>query len=289
VSSWRDESLRSHVLNLTLLRETEIKSHSDFRAQSADPTVCEVCHLCQPQVLYDEWPDASIQGGHHYPVRTRESFSLMADTIIQNVKFDERGLIPAILQDAATSEIVALCYMDSASLANTLKTGQTDFLTDIDGQTGKRAAHRLLDVRVNTDGGSLTVLIERDDGPPPQKRPVSLLRGVEDSHRPRSTEVSLVDVGSMEFGLGLNKLYGLIAERKEKRPEGSYTTYLFNSGLDKILKNASQREIVSELADLLYHLIVLMVERDVRFTEINEELTRRASQSPETRNRSDRE
>jgi phosphoribosyl-ATP pyrophosphohydrolase/phosphoribosyl-AMP cyclohydrolase len=227
----------------------------------------------------------------------------MADTIIQNVKFDERGLIPAILQDAATSEIVALCYMDSASLANTLKTGQTDFLTDNDGQTGKGAAHRLLDVRVNTDGGSLTVLIEREDGPPPQKRPVSLLRGVEDLHRPRSTEVSLVDVGSMEFGLGLNKLYGLIAERKEKRPEGSYTTYLFNSGLDKILKkiaeesgeviiaakNASQREIVSELADLLYHLIVLMVERDVRFTEINEELTRRASQSPETRNRSDRE
>jgi phosphoribosyl-ATP pyrophosphohydrolase/phosphoribosyl-AMP cyclohydrolase len=227
----------------------------------------------------------------------------MADTIIQNVRFDERGLIPAILQDAATSEIVALCYMDSASLANTLKTGQTDFLTDNDGQARRGAPHRLLDVRVNTDGSSLTVLIEREDGPAPQKRPVSLLRGVEQSHRPRSTEVSLVDVGSMEFGLGLNKLYGLIAERKENRPEGSYTTYLFNSGLDKILKkiaeesgeviiaakNASQREIVSELADLLYHLIVLMVERDVKFSEINEELTRRASPPPERKTRSDRE
>ena len=223
----------------------------------------------------------------------------MPDTIIQHVKFDERGLIPAILQDAATSEIVALCYMDSASLAKTLKTGQTEFLTDNEGQAGRGAAHRLLDVRVNTDGGSLTVLIEREDGPPPQKRPVSLLRGVEESHRARSTEVSLVDVGSMEFGLGLNKLYGLIAERKENRPEGSYTTYLFNSGLDKILKkiaeesgeviiaakNASQREIVSELADLLYHLIVLMVERDVKFTEINDELTRRAGQSPERKSR----
>ena len=227
----------------------------------------------------------------------------MADTIIQNVRFDERGLIPAILQDATTSEIVALCYMDSDSLAHTLKTGQTDFLTDNGGPAGRVTAHRLLDVRVNTDGGSLTVLIEREDGPPPQKRPVSLLRGVEESHRTRSTEVSLVDVGSMEFGLGLNKLYGLIAERKEKRPEGSYTTYLFNSGLDKILKkiaeesgeviiaakNASQREIVSELADLFYHLIVLMVERDVRFNEINDELTRRATQSPENRSRSDRE
>ena len=227
----------------------------------------------------------------------------MADTIIQNVRFDERGLIPAILQDAATSEIVALCYMDSASLANTLKTGQTEFLTGDDGQPGTGAAHRLLDVRVNTDGRSLTVLIEREVGPPPEKRPVSLLRGVEESHRPRSTEVSLVDVGSMEFGLGLNKLYGLIAERKEKRPEGSYTTYLFNSGLDKILKkiaeesgeviiaakNASEREIVTELADLLYHLIVLLVERDVKFTEINDELTRRAKQAPDRKSRNDRE
>jgi len=215
----------------------------------------------------------------------------MADTIIQNVRFDERGLIPAILQDAATSEIVALCYMDSASLAKTLKTGQTEFLTGDDLQSGEGAAHRLLDVRVNTDGGSLTVLIERENGPPSEKRPVSLLRALEHSPKSRSTEVSLVDVGSMEFGLGLNKLYGLIAERKEKRPEGSYTTYLFNSGLDKILKkiaeesgeviiaakNASQREIVSELADLLYHLIVLMVERDVGFAEINDELTRRAA------------
>ena len=227
----------------------------------------------------------------------------MSDTIIQNVRFDERGLIPAILQDATTSEIVALCYMDSDSLAKTLKTGQTEFLTGDNVQSGDGAPHRLLDVRVNMDGRSLTVLIEREDGPPPEKRPVSLLREVDQSHRPRSTEVSLVDVGSMEFGLGLNKLYGLIAERKEKRPEGSYTTYLFNSGLDKILKkiaeesgeviiaakNASQREIVSELADLLYHLIVLMVERDVKFAEINSELTRRAGQSPERKSRNDRD
>ena len=227
----------------------------------------------------------------------------MADTIIQNVKFDERGLIPAILQDAATSEIVALCYVDSASLAKTLKTGQTEFLTGDDSQPGGPGAHRLLDVRVNKDGGSLTVLIEREDGPPPEKRPVSLLRGVEESHRSRSSEVSLVDVGSMEFGLGLNKLYGIISDRKENRPEGSYTTYLFDSGLDKILKkiaeesgeviiaakNASQREIVSELSDLLYHLIVLMVERDVKFTEINDELTRRAGRAPERTHRSERE
>jgi phosphoribosyl-ATP pyrophosphohydrolase/phosphoribosyl-AMP cyclohydrolase len=83
----------------------------------------------------------------------------------------------------------------------------------------------------------------------------------------------------------------LIAERKDKRPEGSYTTYLFNSGVDKILKkiaeesgeviiaakNKAPREIISELADLFYHLLVLMVERDVKLGEVANELTRRAA------------
>ena len=217
----------------------------------------------------------------------------MRDAIIQNVRFDDRGLIPAILQDAATSEIVALCYMDNSSLMRTLQTGEAEYVAGDQTLRG-RTTHRLVDVRVNTDGGSLTVLIEREDDQHSPKRRVSLLSGIAEAHRPTPAEISLVDVGSMEFGLGLNKLYGLIAERKEKRPEGSYTSYLFNSGLDKILKkiaeesgevivaakNASQREIVSELADLFYHLLVLMVERDVKLTDVNDELARRAIQPP---------
>src|SRR5215467_7886055 len=98
------------------------------------------------------------------------------------------------------------------------------------------------------------------------------------------------DAGSNEFGVAINKLYALIADRKAKRPEGSYTTYLFNSGLDKILKkiaeesgeviiaakNKSQAEVVSELADLFYHILVLMVERDLKLGDVQEELARRA-------------
>ena len=93
-----------------------------------------------------------------------------------------------------------------------------------------------------------------------------------------SKDVMLADVASMEFGLMLSNLYALIAERKEQRPEGSYTTYLFNRGLDKILKKVAEEsgeviiaaknkvphEIIAELSDLFYHLIVLMVERDVK-------------------------
>ena len=212
----------------------------------------------------------------------------MTQVIIQSVRFDERGLIPAIVQDATTSEIIALRYMDNASLAATLKTGNIMFL-DAGDQKASGTATRLLDVRLNADGSSLTVLVSRDSSAPKTKA-VSLFREEGEARRPG--EVSLVDLGSMEFGLAIDNLYSLIAERKEKRPEGSYTTYLFNSGLDKILKkiaeeageviiaakNRSPHETVSELADLFYHLLVLMVERDVKLSDVRDELTSRARQ-----------
>ena len=210
------------------------------------------------------------------------------DVIIHNVKFDERGLIPAIVQDVATMEVVALAYLDNLRLARALQTGETRFLGGLQA-TADLGDYRLLDVRVNPDGGSLTVLIERQAGDPIERQTVSLMRQG-DAGRAAS-EVALVDVASMEFGLGLHNLYALIAERKDKRPEGSYTTYLFNSGLDKILKkvaeesgeviiaakNKAPREIIAELADLFYHLLVLMVERDVKLGEVANELTRRAA------------
>ncbi len=210
------------------------------------------------------------------------------DVLIHNVKFDERGLIPAIVQDAATLEVVALAYLDNVRLARALQTGETRFLGGLQS-SADLSDYRLLDVRVDADGGSLIVLIERQTGEARERETVSLMN--ESVSAGRSSEVALVDVASMEFGLGLYNLYALIAERKDKRPEGSYTTYLFNSGLDKILKKVAEesgeviiaaknkvpREIISELADLFYHLLVLMVERDVKLGEVAGELTRRAA------------
>jgi phosphoribosyl-AMP cyclohydrolase / phosphoribosyl-ATP pyrophosphohydrolase len=213
----------------------------------------------------------------------------MTDVLIHNVKFDERGLIPAIVQDAGTMEIIALSYLDNARLAETLHTGEMRFLTDL--QTAvELSAYRLLDVRLNSDGSSLTVLIERQAGETGEHNTRSLMAKDIEGGR-ASKDVMLADVASMEFGLMLSNLYALIAERKEQRPEGSYTTYLFNSGLDKILKKVAEesgeviiaaknkvpREIIAELSDLFYHLIVLMVERDVKLGDIAGELTRRAA------------
>lgn len=214
----------------------------------------------------------------------------MTNAIIQNVKFDEKGLIPAIVQDAATLEVIALSYMDNAALVKTLQTGKARVLTSTKPPFGARS-YRLLDVRMNGDGESLTVLVEREEKSASEREPVSLFKEARESQKHNAGAVALVDVGSMEFGLAVNNLYNLIADRKEKRPEGSYTTYLFNSGLDKILKkiaeesgeviiaskNKSPREIISELADLFYHLLVLMVERDVKLSDVRDELTGRAS------------
>ncbi|HXG94484.1 MAG TPA: phosphoribosyl-ATP diphosphatase [Blastocatellia bacterium] len=214
----------------------------------------------------------------------------MAEAFIQKVRFDERGLIAAVVQDASTSEIVALTQMDNATLMKTLQTGQTDFLSTLKSVPEKRS-YRLLDVRVNADGESLTVLVERVSNEAGEEKPVSLLRDFREAQKTTAGEVSLFDAGSIEFGLAINNLYALIAERKQQRPEGSYTTYLFNSGIDKILKkiaeesgeviiaskNKSPRELIAELADLFYHLLVLMVERDIKLSDVHEELSRRAA------------
>jgi phosphoribosyl-ATP pyrophosphohydrolase/phosphoribosyl-AMP cyclohydrolase len=222
------------------------------------------------------------------PVQYFHGKKSMVDTFVQNVRFDERGLIAAIIQDAATNEVIALRYIDKDTLARSLQTGEADFFAEADSL--RRGTYPLLDVRVNLDGESLTVLVRRTG------EAAGTTTSKEIRERPRSpkvvpSEVSLVDVSSMEFGLTVNELYALIADRKEKRPEGSYTTYLFNSGLDKILKkvaeesgeviiaakNTASGEMVSELADLFYHLLVLMVERDVKLTDVGDELTQRAA------------
>jgi phosphoribosyl-AMP cyclohydrolase / phosphoribosyl-ATP pyrophosphohydrolase len=217
----------------------------------------------------------------------------MADTIIQSIKFDERGLIPAVVQDAASNEVLLLCYMDNASLLKTLQTGQTHFVPTSDKRISI-PAHKLSDVRVNSDGASLTVFIEHETKTPEVRKPKSLLKDFSEAQRATPTDVSVVDIESMDFGIALHDLYSLIAERKEKRPEGSYTTYLFNSGLDKILKkiaeesgeviiaakNKAVREIISELSDLFYHMLVLMVERDIKLGDVHKELKHRASQAP---------
>lgn len=113
------------------------------------------------------------------------------------------------------------------------------------------------------------------------------------------TQVALVNVAAMNLGILLQDLYELIQDRRDERPEGSYTTYLFNSGLDKILKKVGEEAaetiiaakngnsdearklLAGEISDLLYHLLVLMVERKVSLQDILNELNQRAGKPGE--------
>ena len=192
------------------------------------------------------------------------------------VKFDERGLVPAIVQDARTREVLTLAYMNRESLALTLETKQTWFWA----RSRQRLWHKgessgntqdVVAISSDCDNDAIVVLVN-PAGPACHKGTRSCF-GLE------NTDVSNV----------LDELYALIQNRERERPEGSYTTYLFDKGLDKILKkvgeesaetiiaakNDEQKPFVSEVSDLIYHLLVLLVAKGVSLDEVREELAQR--------------
>jgi phosphoribosyl-AMP cyclohydrolase / phosphoribosyl-ATP pyrophosphohydrolase len=205
------------------------------------------------------------------------------------IKFDERGLIPAIVQDARTREVLTLAHMNAESLKLTQDSHETWFwsrsrseLWHKGGTSGN--TQRVTEIRGDCDSDALVVLVE-PVGPACHTGNRSCfyrdLEGVEvDLHFREQPD---------DLGAVLNDLFRLIQNRKRELPEGSYTTYLFEKGLDKILKkvgeessetiiaakNEDKQALVSETADLLYHLMVLLVERCVSLDKVRDELVAR--------------
>jgi phosphoribosyl-AMP cyclohydrolase / phosphoribosyl-ATP pyrophosphohydrolase len=196
---------------------------------------------------------------------------------IKSLKFDERGLIPAIVQDARTREVLTLAYMNTESLARTIETGQTWFWSRSRNELWHKGetsgnTQRVVSLASDCDNDAIVVLVE-PAGP-----------------ACHTGATSCFDVAPHEdLGLLLAQLYELIESRERDRPEGSYTTYLFDHGLDKILKkvgeesaetiiaakNEERSRLTSEVADLVYHLLVLLVARGVSLDEVREELAKR--------------
>jgi phosphoribosyl-ATP pyrophosphohydrolase/phosphoribosyl-AMP cyclohydrolase len=194
---------------------------------------------------------------------------------VDDLKFDERGLIPAIVQDARTREVLTLAYMSRESLARTLETQQTWFWSRSrnelwhKGETSGNTQH-VVELVADCDNDAIVVLVE-PAGP-------ACHTGAR----------SCFDLPENLGGL-LIQLYDLIETRERERPEGSYTTYLFEQGIDKILKKVGEESaetiiaakndddapLVAEVSDLLYHLIVLLVARGVSLDQIRAELALR--------------
>ena len=195
--------------------------------------------------------------------------------IIERAKFGPDGLIPAVVQDARTREVLTVAYMNEEALRLTLERRETYFWSRSRRQLwhkGETSGNSQKVTNVSLDCDNDAVLVEVEPRGPACHTGAYSCFGVE----PRLEGV-------------LRELYSVVEERKEKRPEGSYTTYLFNSGLDKILKkvgeeatetivaakNEDPARLVSETGDLLYHLLVLLVERGISLEEILKELRER--------------
>ena len=199
---------------------------------------------------------------------------------IDDLKFDEKGLIPAIVVDSVTKRVLMQAYMNRESLQISMEKGLCCFWSRsrqelwLKGDTSGNYQH-IVSITADCDQDSLLIVAE-PDGPACHKGTTSCFEYPLWQNEEKS-EFSLMG------------LYALLKERKEQMPEGSYTTYLFEKGLDKILKKIGEettevivagkggdhRETVYEIADLLYHLMVLMVNSDISMEEVQRELASR--------------
>ena len=200
---------------------------------------------------------------------------------IEKLKFDDKGLIPAIVIDYYTKEVLTLAYMNKESLEISLKEEKTCFYSRSrkeiwrKGETSKNYQH-IQSIKSDCDNDALVVEVIKD-GP-------ACHTGAE------SCFMNEIYEKENYKDFSIYKLYELIKGRKINMTEGSYTTYLFNSGIDKILKkigeesseviigakNDSKEEIIYELADLFYHSLVLMVEKNITLNDIKDELAKRS-------------
>jgi phosphoribosyl-ATP pyrophosphohydrolase/phosphoribosyl-AMP cyclohydrolase len=194
-----------------------------------------------------------------------------------DLKFDERGLIPAIVQDARTREVLTLAYMNRESLLRTIETRQTWFWSRSRNELWHKGetsgnTQEVVDLVADCDSDTIVVLVN-PAGP-------ACHTGARSCFDLDQKE----DIGNL-----LHQLYALIESRQRERPEGSYTTYLFDKGIDKILKkvgeesaetiiaakNDDTKPLVAEVSDLIYHLLVLLVERGVSVDQVRDELAQR--------------
>jgi phosphoribosyl-AMP cyclohydrolase / phosphoribosyl-ATP pyrophosphohydrolase len=216
---------------------------------------------------------------------------------IADVKFDEHGLVPAIVQDANTLEVLTLAYMNRESLERTLAEHETWFWSRSraslwhKGETSGNK-QRVVEVKLDCDYDALRVLVV-PEGPACHTGAQTCFHNEpEDPSKEARVET---DSSRTDLGKTLRNLYSTIDSRKRERPEGSYTAYLFDQGLDKILKkvgeecaetiiaakNEDRLALVKESSDLLYHLLVLFVERGLTLEEVRDELLSRGRKGSE--------
>ena len=199
---------------------------------------------------------------------------------IGELVFDEKGLIPAVVVDDVTREVLTVAYMNRESLQISMKKGLTCFYSRsrqelwLKGETSGNYQH-IVSITADCDKDALTVIVKRD-GPACHLGNVSCFCD------------KVYESDEMQ-DFTLDSLMKLIESRKTEKKEGSYTTYLFEKGIDKILKKVGEEstevivagkgndraETIYEIADLTYHVMVLMIEMGISIEDIHRELSSR--------------
>ncbi len=199
---------------------------------------------------------------------------------IDELKFDEKGLIPAVVVDAHSKKVLTLAYMNKESLKISMEKELTCFYSRsrdelwLKGETSGNYQH-IVSITADCDKDALTVVVEKD-GPACHTGSDSCF-----------TNTVFESENRAEFSM--DGLYALLEGRKKEMPEGSYTTYLFQKGMDKILKKVGEesteviiagkdndkKETVYEIADLAYHVMVMMVEMGISVDDVRRELASR--------------
>ena len=199
---------------------------------------------------------------------------------IEELKFDKDGLIPAIVVDALTKDVLTVAYMNKESLEITLKEKRTCFWSRSRQELwrkGETSGNYQTVVSITADCDKDALLIKVDKAGP------ACHTGEE------SCFFNTLYINEETSEFSLRGLYGLLLQRKTELPQGSYTTYLFEKGLDKILKKVGEEsteviiaakaedraETVYEIADLAYHVMVLMIEAGISLEDIHRELASR--------------
>ena len=199
---------------------------------------------------------------------------------IESVRFDERGLVPAIVVDGRSGQVLTLAYMNRESLEISIREGRTCFWSRSrqelwrKGETSGAVQH-IIDITADCDHDALVVRVNKD-GP-------ACHTGAESCFH------NLLWESEDEQAFSLDGLMELLAGRKSAPKEGSYTSYLFDKGLDKILKKVGEEsteviiagkaedkpETIYEIADLTYHVLVLMLQLGISLDDVRRELASR--------------
>lgn len=210
---------------------------------------------------------------------------IITDPADIDFKYNQRDLIPAVVQDYNTKEVLMVAYVNDESLKLSLEKGETVFYSRSRQEIWHKGAtsgniQKLKEVYYDCDQDTILFMVEAA-GP--------ACHTGENSCFYRKIAVQKDQEKKIEQSNIVDFLYQLILSRKEAMPEDSYTTYLFEKGIDKILKkvgeesaeviiaskNAAAEELVLESADLLYHMLVLLAEKNIKPEEIRKELIKR--------------